>query len=98
MTNSLYQRTVTTATVSTFARQGTVCLVSAKGQARTSRIEKLELDEGFQPYHPPFRRIIISVTTISSQLLSVTNGWEAWAVVIYEVTLVFNGWLYTNCH
>ena len=36
------------------ARQGTVCLSSIRGQARTTRIETIELDEGFQPYHPPF--------------------------------------------
>ena len=37
------------------ARQGTVCLISIRGSARKARIEKFELDEGFQPYHPPFR-------------------------------------------
>ena len=37
------------------ARQGAVCLVSTRGQARTTRIEKFELDADFQPYHPPFR-------------------------------------------
>ena len=31
-------------------------LVSIRGQARTARIDKLELDEGFQPYQPPFRK------------------------------------------
>ena len=35
------------------ARQGTVCLVSIRGQVRKARIEKFELDEVFQPYHPP---------------------------------------------
>ena len=38
------------------ARQGTVCLISTGGQARNARIEKFELDEGFRPYDPPFRR------------------------------------------
>ena len=38
------------------ARQGTVCLVSTRRQARTTIIEQFELDEGFQPYHAPFRR------------------------------------------
>ena len=37
------------------ARQRTVCLISVRGRARKARIEKFELDEGFQPYHPPFR-------------------------------------------
>ena len=32
-----------------------VCLLSIRGEARTTRIERFELDEGFQPYHPPFR-------------------------------------------
>ena len=32
-----------------------VCLLSIRGQARKARIEKFELDEGLQPYHPPFR-------------------------------------------
>ena len=37
------------------ARQGTVCLTSTRGrQARKTRIDKFELDEGFQPcHHPP---------------------------------------------
>ena len=35
------------------ARQGTVSLISTTRQARKARIEELELDEGFQPYHPP---------------------------------------------
>ena len=34
------------------ARPGTCCLISIRGQARKTRIEKLELDEGFQPHHP----------------------------------------------
>ena len=40
------------------ARQGAVCLISTRGQARKARIEKfeLDLDEGFQPYHPPSRK------------------------------------------
>ena len=38
------------------ARQGTVCLSSIRGEARKARIEKCELDEGFQPYRPPFRK------------------------------------------
>ena len=37
------------------AGQGAVCLISTGGQARKARIEKFELDEGFQSYHPPFR-------------------------------------------
>ena len=37
------------------ARQGTACLISARGQVRKYRIDKFEFDEGFQPYHPPFR-------------------------------------------
>ena len=39
------------------ARQGTVCLIPTRGSARKARIEKFELDEGFQPYHPLFRVI-----------------------------------------
>ena len=37
------------------SRQGTVCLISIRGYAREARVEKFELDEGFQPHHPPFR-------------------------------------------
>ena len=37
------------------ARRGTACLISIRGKTRTTRIDKFELDEGFQPYHPPFR-------------------------------------------
>ena len=37
------------------ARQGAVCLISTRGLARTTIIEKFELDEGFQPYHIPIR-------------------------------------------
>ena len=37
------------------ARESIVCLISIRQQARKARIEKNELDEGFQPYHPPFR-------------------------------------------
>ena len=37
------------------ARQGTASLISIRGQARKARIDKFELDEGFQLYHPPFR-------------------------------------------
>ena len=39
------------------ARRGSVRLVSIRRWARKARIEKLELDEGFQPYHPPFRNM-----------------------------------------
>ena len=35
------------------ARQGTNCLNSIRGQAQKARIEKFEIDEGFQPRHPP---------------------------------------------
>ena len=35
------------------ARQGAVGLISMRGQARKTRIEKFELDEGFQPYLSP---------------------------------------------
>ena len=35
-------------------RQAAVCLISIRGSARKTRIEKFELDEDFQPY-PPFR-------------------------------------------
>lgn len=35
------------------ARQGTVCLISMRRQARKARLEKFGLDEGSQPYHPP---------------------------------------------
>ena len=35
------------------ARQRIACL-SSREKARKARIEKCELDEGFQPYHPPF--------------------------------------------
>ena len=38
------------------ARQGAFCLVSRRGQARKTIIEKFELDEGLQPYHPPLPR------------------------------------------
>ena len=38
------------------ARQGAACLILKRGQARETRIEKFDLDEGFQPHHPPFRR------------------------------------------
>ena len=40
-----------------FLRQGavTVCLVAIRGQTRKARIDESELDEGFQPYHPPFQ-------------------------------------------
>ena len=33
------------------ARQGTVSLISIRGQARTTRIEQFEFDEGFRPFH-----------------------------------------------
>ena len=33
------------------ARQGTPCRTSITGYARTTRIQKFELDVGFQPYH-----------------------------------------------
>ena len=36
------------------ARQGSACLISTRGQARTTRIGTFELDEGFQPYYPPW--------------------------------------------
>ena len=45
------------------AREGTACLVIIRGQARTARIKKLELDEGFRPYRPPFRCM---------------SGWHVW--------------------
>ena len=35
------------------ARQGTGCLVSIIPTNRKARVEQFELDEGFQPYHPP---------------------------------------------
>ena len=38
-------------------RWGAFRLTSARGQARKARMEKFELDEGFQPYHPPFRGV-----------------------------------------
>ena len=34
------------------ARQGAVGIISIRGYSRKARIEKFELDEGFQPYHP----------------------------------------------
>ena len=47
------------------AGQGTACLFSVRGEARVTRIDKfefgktrieqIELDEAFQPFHPPFR-------------------------------------------
>ena len=40
------------------ARQGAACLVSRRGQARKARVSKFELDEGFQPHHPPFRTAV----------------------------------------
>ena len=40
------------------ARQGTVSLISIRGQAREALMEKFELDEGFQLYHPPFRHML----------------------------------------
>ena len=53
------------------ARRGTVCLISTRGQARKARIEKFELDEGFQPYHHPFQVCVRlrSVFKISCLLL-----------------------------
>ena len=41
------------------ARQGAGCLLSIRGQARKARIERFELDEGFQPYHPPVRCLFV---------------------------------------
>ena len=38
------------------AREGTVGLISTRGQARKARSHQFELEEGFQPYHAPFRR------------------------------------------
>ena len=35
------------------ARQGTACLISIREKTRKARIEKFELDEGFQPCPPP---------------------------------------------
>ena len=35
------------------AQQGAAGLISIRGQARTTRIEKFELDEGFQPSSSP---------------------------------------------
>ena len=35
------------------ARPGTVCLISIRRQARKDRIERFELEEGFQAHHPP---------------------------------------------
>ena len=44
------------------ARQGTVCLNSARGQARKARGEKLELDEGFQRHViPPSDKYVLHV-------------------------------------
>ena len=31
------------------------CIISILERIRKARIEQFELDEGFQPYHPPFR-------------------------------------------
>ena len=42
------------------APQGTVCLVSIRGWARTTRIDKFDFGEGLQPYHPHFRVITAS--------------------------------------
>ena len=42
------------------ARKGAACQISIGGQARKARIERFELDEGFQPHHPPFRKIQIA--------------------------------------
>ena len=38
------------------ARQGSVCHLSSFNQEDKTRIEKCELDEGFQMYHPPYRK------------------------------------------
>ena len=46
------------------ARQGTACLISTRGQARTAPIEKFELDKGFQPYHPPSDPAILNPTAM----------------------------------
>ena len=37
------------------ARQGAACLIPVRGEARKARIDRFEPDEGFKPYHPPFR-------------------------------------------
>ena len=37
------------------ARQRIGCLTSTRGSSRKARMDKFELDEGFQPCHPPFR-------------------------------------------
>ena len=39
------------------ARQGTYSIRSTRGQARNTRIDQFELDEGFQQYHTPFRNM-----------------------------------------
>ena len=54
------------------ARQRIVCLISIRGQARQARIGKFELDEGFQPYHPPFRaepRALLGVPAVDHHVL-----------------------------
>ena len=47
------------------ARQGAVCLVSIRGQALKARIEKFELDEGFQACHPSFRILVNETAPLS---------------------------------
>ena len=54
------------------ARRGAVCSVSIRGQARKARTEKSELDEGFQPHHPPFR--LPGVAVIISRLNNNNNN------------------------
>ena len=41
------------------ARQEAAYLSSIRGSARTTRIDRFELDEGLQPCHPPFRCVVL---------------------------------------
>ena len=81
------------------ARQIIHYLSSIRGQARKARIEKFELDEGFQPYYPPFRpvreggaegrdhapRIIIII--ISSRIITIITAMTT-TVTIISITVI----------
>ena len=47
------------------ARRGTLCVITTRG-ARAVRIDTFELDEGLQPYHPPFRTLALAARALGS--------------------------------
>ena len=58
------------------ARRGTGCVNSARGSARKTRTDKCELDEGFQPHHPPFRVAPMGTAVLfATGLLHVSECW-----------------------